>query len=309
MPSENALPNRIVIGGHNTAYFAQLLSSIKKIVPASGAESSAESEYFSGRLVTPEDPSDSSAIRLLLEEDKAAALLLFIEAPSGFIARSLSAGLSIDDAASGWYDVANRLMTLAQTEGERVHLYVAEQVALLPGDFVAKLSGVCGIELSYGGRWPIPERGLWEDFFTLIADQYLEERADLKSLTKVIETNARSLDTGRESTRVDWRRAFNGVEQLREESHLVVDHLYWLQVQYEAALLRLQTEEDRVAEIRSKLVERDRSISDRDRKLKEARQKIDERNRKVEQMRRSLSWRMTLPIRVVSRVLRRLIGK
>lgn len=293
--SAATLPDTIIVGGHPSTLFDYVTTTLKRVVPGDEGKPLADSTFFSERLLIPGDPSDVFGLKELLEYEDGHALYLFLESPEAVLGRALRDEQNLSETAREWHAVTDRLLHLTEEYPSRVRPFITEEVLASPAAFADAVAATEGVSLVYSGARVAPERDVWEDFYMLAAGQYVAERRDLSGLRQSLFAKAKRLPAGRERVAIDWSRPVAGVRALRKENRILLDRLHWLQMQYETTFLKLQKEEDVLRDLRNR-------VDDKEAQLVRL-------NRKIDQMRKSTSWRLTLPIRVLSRLFRKVVRR
>lgn len=297
---EQSIPGRIVVAGWPDSSLSEIVDLLQRIGPASWSVRSGEAcgvNPFRERLVIPPNPGDVDWLREELGHDDGAVLLLFIENAQTLLARKLSEGAPLQESAKEWHAAADRLLRLAEGSDDRVKVIAADEAVSAPASFTDYLSGVCRLPLSFKSEVGVRTRFKWDDFFLMVAGQFLQEQRDLRALARDLQQRRDFRPGGRPNLRVDWSAVLADVSAMRRENCALVELLHRLQMTLEQNMLELKNQEEAARDLARQLQARDEEMARLKSQLLNSTRDVDQLKASLDALQRSTSWKITEPIR------------
>jgi len=279
-----------------------------------------------------------TALDAILDGQPGVHCLCVTEGPITHVARSLKSGSHLDEATAAWRRDVEAALSLIRQHRFQCLTVLHEQVVTEPAAFVRLLKEKCGlnIKLNLGPEEP----GAEEAMFRILAAQHINQETNLSDIALELEASAWPLAEPGTAAGLDsaaaveayrcgrreleeFRRKFQEFEALREERDQMLAQLHKVQLELEEYFLRgqdfekktrqLEKERDKLQvdlENKQKTIDSmQRGIDRRDKTIRDHAGAIRELENQIQAIRGSSSWRLTKPVRVVGRVLRRVLRR
>lgn len=235
----------------------------------------------------------------LMKETEATGLLIY-EDPIAYVAGRLADGESLHIAAEDWREASTRLLNAAEACAERPVMVNAADIAHAPEAFAYYCETHFGVELDvHAVSAPALER--------MIAGDYVRKRGDIWALAEELDVRSEVIGDREKETRALAEDAQEVFQELREKAERVPDL---------EADLGLVTEQLHHVQYKAEIYYRDAKrgmpkagLSDTDKmELARLSAEVEHARHEVSALRQSTSWRLTAPVRLASRGLRKLTG-
>ncbi len=303
-------PRRIVLAGWPSRSFEKIVSLLHSINPTAldGRENGGINP-FTERLVVPKDPANVDFIQSQVGYDESFRVLIFIETLESVLARSLADGQPAMETARQWVTIVEPLLAMCRADRSRVRIIATDDAIHAPACFAEYLSETLGWPLSYANDLNVDAKHRWDDFYLMVATQYVREQFDLNEFAQELDISRDFHPARRPRIEVDWSAVLSDVETVRRENCVLVELLHKLQMDLEHNVLQLKAQEDSTRDMSRKLAESEARQNESIQKIVGLERRLANRTRALENMMKSTSWKITKPLRSTMELLKRVIGR
>lgn len=248
---------------------------------------------------TPEQWEGAATNPLEVGDDE--LLLLCHTRPEYAVARAMEEGRMPSEGLASWREAAEAIMRAFRRRREKTVVVDAALAAREPKAFVEACAARFDIRATTP---PIPaagdlEYGQADDFRSLIATQVVSQDPAIPDLLRELEAASVPLGESDEPPRLDGDRLWSAYQDLqeargqelqdvREENELLLLQLHQVQEELESYYLEFKGGQKRADEQKKR--------------ADEQKKRADARKKRINQIRRSTSWRITMPLRVLKRL-------
>jgi hypothetical protein len=278
---------------------------------------------------------DVDVLANYLESKPDISVLLVLDAPEAWIAVALHEGKELANACNDWLLAADACVRLADALPERVSVNVYQDIQRNPRKFVERLAN--NLELQWGIRGDLGE---WEEkpvdpVLAVIAELSARRHRTISETWKRLQQHAvHERGAGLKLQQLDAEVALTRYRNLAGENRLMFEQLHRNQVELEKKIFDAQSAQSEAQDLRHALQSREAELEQLRRmnaacegeilklssscegeilklssSCEAARKTVDRLELKLEQMRKSTSWKITGPMRVAIRAMRRMLGR
>lgn len=237
----------------------------------------------------------------LLSSSHDIQVLLVYDRPEVSVAKAVGEGEGPTESLKKWQNQVEAILNAYRSERRKVHLVSAEQIAQNPVSFADAIKKHIGLDGS--NRLPPCEYQLDKslEIYQLVGHQMVLQTDRARKLAEEFEASSIPLGERFDSPVFDCERIFRSVKpgviaedsltDLENENELLLIQLHQVQEELESYYLENQEEAIRSQKLEDLLKEKERELW----------QYI----RTLHQLRQSRSWRITKPLRVMTKLLTR----
>ena len=243
-------------------------------------------------------------------DNATARAVFFYESPEHWVVQRMKKGVLPSDALQEWLDATQQAVIIARRHGDTCGFLRVSDVCAAPRESANALATWLGADL----RRPAATRNTRETaggcLFRLIAQTGLGEHIAVAELHREVQAariavGVKAPSNLADSAFLEWESELKELsaqfeDKLENERRLLTNDIHDLQERLGEMPANLKLE---VAALRRPLADRDAKLKERDAKLKERHAKLKERDAELKKLTSSRSWKITSPLRWISRVL------
>jgi hypothetical protein len=265
-------------------------------------------------LSKPEYVTDPGDLEAKLNEDGEARAILLYRRPEMVVAEQMAQGVEPTPTAATWLESIGRWMTVFRRHRRRIMLIDIESVIAESAEFAWVLKESTGVVVDKIGATQLPDRQAPDPVMLAIASLFLQQDRDSNMSSALAEIEASSTNLGDSYVALPAAadvnefygrlvRSCERTQDLERENELLLLQLHQIQEELETYYDETISAGKRVTSVEAEL----KDCRSQRKKLQSKRDqlsvKLSEARRDLRSLRSSASWRITRPMRWLSKSL------
>lgn len=241
--------------------------------------------------------------------------LLLHDRPETALARAMQAGRNPVEELDEWRSAVENLLQAYRRNRRAIRMMSADAAVQAPDAFATACKEHLG--LTRGKAFPPqrPDEEI-ESIYRLLAAQMVAQADEIQPLLQELEASSIPLGVDYAPARLDCQAIYEELgesasrpNELEEENELLLLQLHQVQEELESYFLELQDESGKQKALNEKYKALDERLAAHKQLLEEKERQFQKllaekkrRDQKIVAIRKSTSWRLTMPIRVIRRL-------